>query len=671
MSNPNYPASTLSAASSLTIENGNTWHQILNGGDDETFEVDDGTIPSVRKSIKDNFYYKDPIDWVENNPVTEFNQLVKFTDGTLWVAPTARANNPILMGATPVGDDLFKVAPIYNWGQELIAVARGLNVENDAVVLGVAGQVITVEKKYIYNHVDQNTWGTPTLNSYPENIISVTDNALVTNGGNYKLIPFLPRFSNEISVKDTGAVGDGVTDDTAAFKATEGYDHVFIPSGEYLVTEEIAYDGKVRITGENKPTTIIRSTIGSGVILSVNSDSVVEHITIDGVDRAGKDTVALSSTDVMVRCVFNDINIKNVEKGISHPTAAFLSSLSNIWCDNVGYGLSVIQFNGASVKNFYTTNFDHIAIKVNKSKGVTLTNVTHEHGGEKGISLTGCLGVAIDGVYSEGVAPGTWVEIELNQQSGVGSTKANSIKNCYFAMYSTVAGPRIVTFGAAGETNITDVVWWEPIAAQIPYYIDTEPYPGNDSKVYIDNWTVGTEATAPTTIPVSDKNTNVTIGAGVDKNFFGSLDSGGRKLNEVVRSSSGTWTPVLDSVNGASGQTYTVQRGRYVRVGNMVTATFRAEKVAGGTATGDANISGLPFPAATPSAQGEYDAAVAFGRYSNLGFPVSSLHGYANGGGNVINVLHKDGSTTSDSFSQGSIWSANAVIIGTITYETE
>jgi len=110
MSNPNYPANTLSKGSSLVIENGNTWHQILNGGDDETFEVDDGTIPSVRKSIKDSFYYKDPQDWVEATAVTEFNQLVKFTDGTLWVAPTARANNPILMGSTPVGDDLWKVS---------------------------------------------------------------------------------------------------------------------------------------------------------------------------------------------------------------------------------------------------------------------------------------------------------------------------------------------------------------------------------------------------------------------------------------------------------------------------------------------------------------------------------------------------------------------------------
>ena len=114
--NPNYPAVTLSQGSALTIDNGNTWHQILNGGDTETFEVDDGTIPSVRKSMKDNFYYLDPIDWNNGAAVVEFNQLVKFTDGTLWTAPTSRVSNPVLMGITPIGDALWSITPFADEG---------------------------------------------------------------------------------------------------------------------------------------------------------------------------------------------------------------------------------------------------------------------------------------------------------------------------------------------------------------------------------------------------------------------------------------------------------------------------------------------------------------------------------------------------------------------------
>ena len=107
MANPDYPASTIGQATSLVLDNGNTLHKIINGTSEENIEVEDGVIPTLRKSIKEAFYYKDPIDWVENDPVTVYNQLVKWTDGTLWLAPTATGSNPILMGTSPVGDDLW------------------------------------------------------------------------------------------------------------------------------------------------------------------------------------------------------------------------------------------------------------------------------------------------------------------------------------------------------------------------------------------------------------------------------------------------------------------------------------------------------------------------------------------------------------------------------------
>ena len=111
MANPLYPASSLSAATSLTIANSNIQHEVINGDDTTEITVDDGNIPSLRKAMKDNFYYKDPIDWNEGSSVVEFNQLVRFTDGTIWVAPTARVSVPILMGVTPIGDSLWAVAP--------------------------------------------------------------------------------------------------------------------------------------------------------------------------------------------------------------------------------------------------------------------------------------------------------------------------------------------------------------------------------------------------------------------------------------------------------------------------------------------------------------------------------------------------------------------------------
>lgn len=48
------------------------------------------------------------------------------------------------------------------------------------------------------------------------------------------------RFADVVNVRDFGAVGDGVTDDTAAFKRAASAGTVFVPSGSYFVTENVA-----------------------------------------------------------------------------------------------------------------------------------------------------------------------------------------------------------------------------------------------------------------------------------------------------------------------------------------------------------------------------------------------------------------------------------------------
>lgn len=60
----------------------------------------------------------------------------------------------------------------------------------------------------------------------------------------------------------------------------------------------------------------------------------------------------------------------------------------------------------------------------------------------------------------------------------------------------------------------------------------------------------------------------------------------------------GSWTPVLQGATIAGTHSYSAQVGRYIRVGNLVTVWFRIVLTAlDGTATGAAQVSGLPFPA--------------------------------------------------------------------------
>lgn len=101
---------TYSAAVEQTITAGEQIHQIVNGTATTEVNVEDGSkVPSIRKALLDNFYFKDPIAWQVGQTENVFNQLRKFTDGSWWYAPSATASNPVSMGSTPVGNSLWKI----------------------------------------------------------------------------------------------------------------------------------------------------------------------------------------------------------------------------------------------------------------------------------------------------------------------------------------------------------------------------------------------------------------------------------------------------------------------------------------------------------------------------------------------------------------------------------
>lgn len=73
-------------------------------------------------------------------------------------------------------------------------------------------------------------------------------------------------------------------------------------------------------------------------------------------------------------------------------------------------------------------------------------------------------------------------------------------------------------------------------------------------------------------------------------------DKNGRPVIELQSATEGQWTPVLGGDGGTSGQTYSLQRGHYVKIGRLVWVSAYIALTAKGTITGNACILGLPFP---------------------------------------------------------------------------
>lgn len=83
-------------------------------------------------------------------------------------------------------------------------------------------------------------------------------------------------------------------------------------------------------------------------------------------------------------------------------------------------------------------------------------------------------------------------------------------------------------------------------------------------------------------------------------------------VNALDEYKEGTWTPVLTFGGAAVGMTYTLQTGRYTRIGRVVLVECSITLSAKGSSVGGATITGLPYTVAVAGGTGTIDTAVGF-----------------------------------------------------------
>ncbi|BBK09263.1 hypothetical protein [Klebsiella phage 05F01] len=160
---PTYPATTFEQAVELSIFASNQLHNVINGDATTTIETENGDIPSVRKALVDNFFFKTPIRWVSGGTSTVFNQLYYFYDDEVvngwYYAPSATTENPVSLGSTPVGDDNWVLytpvsrstpAEVYPWYVEISQQQTSVSPPYtfDTAIVVYNGVVLTATKDY-------------------------------------------------------------------------------------------------------------------------------------------------------------------------------------------------------------------------------------------------------------------------------------------------------------------------------------------------------------------------------------------------------------------------------------------------------------------------------------------------------------------------------------------
>ena len=173
----------------------------------------------------------------------------------------------------------------------------------------------------------------------------------------------LDKLRDVVSVKDFGAVGDGVADDTAAFTnavTAAGTRNVFVPGGSYKITGTVTgsfySDATVTIvTGTVNTINRIGSVLSTTGALTVTGTAATGALTVTG--------TASVSDNIIIATSGKGIDFSATTSGTGTMTSELLNDYEE------GTWTPTVQFGGASVGMTYD---DQIASYVKIGSQVTV-----------------------------------------------------------------------------------------------------------------------------------------------------------------------------------------------------------------------------------------------------------------------------------------------------------
>jgi len=262
------------------------------------------------------------------------------------------------------------------------------------------------------------------------------------------------RMADVVNVKDFGAVGDGIADDTAAIQAainsvaTGGT--VYLPTGTYKVTSQLQIQSPVSLVGENA--TVLLSTTTSGTILNlvaVSSWAFDSGPTVDSI--IFKSSVVRSSGEFIRSSGVYYIQIKNCQ---------FLNGYNGITHTGIatnGFNVSDCIFANNTNKNIVIDSVTTGGPAAQGSTDITLKNLTIKGQSSilqslAGISISSCGNGVISNVSTLHSGNG----LELIPNGTASRIQALFISDSYFD-----SGNKYGVFISGGFVNLVKLsqVW--------------------------------------------------------------------------------------------------------------------------------------------------------------------------------------------------------------------
>lgn len=174
------------------------------------------------------------------------------------------------------------------------------------------------------------------------------------------------KLSESVSVKDFGATGDGVTDDTAAIQAAidASAGGVFIPAGTYLISSYITLKSNLRLKGEGAVSTTLKCSGGIttaalvGLSGSAVTDCVIEGIAIDGNSSVTSGSLRGIQITNGTRNIITDCKVEDIRDNGINIAGDTDSVIRNTYINSTGngggsgHGINVTPTsNGTSIVN--------------------------------------------------------------------------------------------------------------------------------------------------------------------------------------------------------------------------------------------------------------------------------------------------------------------------------